>query len=235
MKYADVTVFNSTNHFLKASQSRSHWDEMLCMSHLMHWDAHVFHTMNAKSQWACGVPFSNAEVLRLPRILSRDNSTQRNFKSFHFSTYSTLRSFCNDLPFSYSPYSLWHNKSRFWQLRLSKCLSPGLAKICFLVYWADKWEASQCSSKEMNEFFSQKRFKIFIIEDSTWVYSLHQNKTNKQKMIRMDWLLWTLRLIRLMLCSCVEFKELLIVGISSWFVGADFTPLLSGLIAQDMF
>lgn len=55
---------------------------MVCMSHLMHWDAHVFHTMNAKSQLACEGPFSNAEVLHLPRILSRDNSTQRNFESF---------------------------------------------------------------------------------------------------------------------------------------------------------
>lgn len=36
--------------------------------------------MNAKSQLACGVPFSHAEAPRLPRILSRDTSTQ----SFHF-------------------------------------------------------------------------------------------------------------------------------------------------------
>lgn len=110
------------NHFLKSSQSRSHWDEMVCMSHRMHWVAHVFHVMNAKSQLACGVPFSHAEVLHPPRILSGDNSTQRNFKSFHFSIHSTLHSSCNDLPFSSPPSSLWHNKNRFWQLSSSICL-----------------------------------------------------------------------------------------------------------------
>lgn len=164
------------NHSLKSSQSRSHWDEMVCMSHLMHWDAHVFHTMNAKSQLACGVPFSHAEVPRLARILSRDNSTQ----SFHFSIHSTFHSSCNDLPFSSPPSSLWHNNNRFWQLSSSICLSAGLAKIYFPVCGADECGASGCCSEEINESFGQNRFLIFITKDvGTSVYSPSQNKQTK--------------------------------------------------------
>lgn len=169
------------NHFLKSSQNRSHWDEMVCMSHRMHWVAHVFHAMNAKSQLACGVPFSHAEVLHLPRILSGDNSTQRNFKSFHFSIHSTLRSSCNDLPFSSPPSSLWHNKNRFWQLSSSICLSAGLAKMYFPVCGADECEALHCCSEEINESFGQNRFLVFFTEDvSTWVYSPNQKKQTKK-------------------------------------------------------
>lgn len=168
------------NHFLKSSQSRSDWDEMVCMSHLMHWDAHNFHTMNAKSQLACGVPFSQAEILRLPRILSRDNRTQRNFKSFHFSIHSTLCLSCNDLPFSSPASSLWHNKTRFWQFSSSICLSAGLAKMYFPVCGADECEASRLPSEEINESFGQNRFLIFITEDvSTRVYSPNQKQTKE--------------------------------------------------------
>lgn len=187
---------NQPNHFLKSSQSRSHWDEIVCMSHLMHWDAHVFHAMNAKSQLACGVPFSHAEVLHLPRILSRDNSTQRNFKYFPFSIHSTLHSSFNDLPFSSSSSSLWHGKNRFWQLSSSICPTAGLAKMYFLVCGADESEASRCPSKEINEFFGQNRFLIFITEDvSTWVYSPNQNKQTKNDLNGLVVVQYTVRLM----------------------------------------
>lgn len=172
------------NHSLKSSHSRSHWDEMVCMSHLTHWDAHVFHAMNAKSQLACRVPFFHAEVLRLPQMLSRDNSTQRNFKSFHFSIHSTFRSSWNDLPFSPPPSSLWHNNNRFWQLTSSICLSASLAKAYFPVCGTDECGASCCCSEEINESFGQNRFLIFITKDvGTSVYSILLIKTNKQQII----------------------------------------------------
>ena len=61
-------------------------DEMVCMSHLMHWDACVFLTMNAKSQLACGGPFSYAESLCMLWILSRDNSTHWGILRVFFSS-----------------------------------------------------------------------------------------------------------------------------------------------------
>lgn len=92
------------NHFLKSSHSRSNCDEMVRMSHLMHWDAHVFHAMNAKSQLACAMPFSPCrKPSPASNTLQGRYSTQRNFKAFHFSIHSTLHSICDDLPYSTLP------------------------------------------------------------------------------------------------------------------------------------
>lgn len=172
------------NHFLKSSQSRSHWDEMVCMSHLMHWDAHVFRTMNAKSQLACGVPFSHAESLRPPRILSRDNSTQRNFKSFHFSTHSTLRSSCDDLPFFSQPLlPLLPDTIRtdFGSLaHRYVCLLVLQRRIFQFAVQMNARQRAAVQRRLMNPLV--KTFLISITEDvSNRAYSHNQNKTNKQK------------------------------------------------------
>lgn len=119
-------------------------DEMVCMSHPMHSDASVFLTMNAKSQLACGVPFSYAESLCLLWILSRDKSTHwgilRVFLLFFLFSFLIL-------PWPslfYPPFSLhpWHNEDRCLQLSSSICLSVCLAKIYFLVCRTDKCAVS---------------------------------------------------------------------------------------------
>lgn len=113
------------------------------MSHPMHWNACFFLTMNAKSQLACGVPFSYAESLCLPWILSWDNSTHwgilKVFSLFSFSPLSLPLSSSHDPPFfPPSSHRLWHNENRCRQLSSFICLSVCLAKMYFLVCNADK-------------------------------------------------------------------------------------------------
>lgn len=115
-----------------------------CMSHSVHWDACVFFTMNAKSQLACGEPFSYAESLCLPWILFGDNSTHwgilRVFLLFSFSfLFSSLLILPWPPPFFPPSFlCLWHNENGCLQLSSSIYLSVCFAKIYFLVCSTDK-------------------------------------------------------------------------------------------------
>lgn len=134
---------NHCRAFVLSSRTTQIGDEMVAWVTQTHWDACVFFTMNAKSQLACGEPFSYAESLCLPWILSGDNSTLwgilRVFLLFSFLFFPLL-----SYPpmtsnfFPPSPLCLWHNENRCIQLSSSICLSACFAKIYFLVCTTDK-------------------------------------------------------------------------------------------------
>ena len=180
--YRNISVLRNwiqPNHTLKSFQSLRielensvYWRWNGRMSHPMHWDACVFLTMNAKSQLACGVPFSYAESLCLPWILSRDNSTHWGILRVTFFSYFPLLSYPAMTPSFVSPLPplrrRWHNENRCGQLSSSICLSVCLAETYFLLCGADKcgvsallFRGGRNEGSQPDEHFGQHVFNLY--------------------------------------------------------------------------